>query len=277
VQHVDSHGELDVRGLRFTYRSAGPEDGREVLLLHGFPAYSREWTGQLESLTSARLHMVAPDQRGYGPGSLPQGVSAYRIDELVADVIAMLDALGWARVDLVGHDWGAVVAWHVAARDPERLRTLTAISTAHPQAMADALVSGGPQRQMSSYVGLLLKPDAEDMLLADDAAVLRGAYGGLEAADDYVERFSDRRLLTGALNWYRALDPSIKAGPIRVPTLYVWGEHDAFLGREAAEGTAHYVEAPYTFAPLDGGHWLPETHPDEVNRLLLRHLAQHYR
>ena len=121
---------------------------------------------------------------------------------------------------------------------------------------------------------------AEDRLLAGDGAELRALYEGIPAADDYVDHFLDRRLLTGALNWYRAMsrNDAEKVGPIRVPTLYVWGDRDQALGREAAEDTANHVEAPYTFAALEGaGHWVPETHTDALNRLLLRHLAQHYR
>ncbi len=265
--------------MHFPYREAGPEDGREVLLLHGFPEYSLEWSAQLDALASARLHMVAPDQRGYGSGNSPSEVGAYRMDELVADVIAILDALGWARVDLVGHDWGAAVAWCVAARSPERLRTLTAISTPHPEALATALADGGPQREMSTYMGVLAGPDAEDLLLADDAALLRGVFDGLESADDYVDHFTDRARLTGALNWYRALaeQSGYEVGPIRVPTLYVHGDRDPYLSRDAAEKVREHVEAPYTYAPLEAGHWLPETHADTINRLLLRHLAQHFR
>ena len=293
---------VTARGLTFPYRVTGPERGREVLLLHGFPQYSLEWAAQLEELGGAGYRTVAPDQRGYaagsalegsalegsalggsslGRGNQPEGADAYRMDELVADVIAILDRLGWARVDLIGHDWGGAVAWQVAGRHPERLRTLTAVSTPHPLAVAKARRSGGPQRKMSSYMDVFRQPGlAEDGLLADNAAALRALYDGLPETETYVERFSDRRTLTSALNWYRAMtrEDADRVGSIDVPTLYVWGDSDPAFGREAAEATAEFVDSPYTFAVLEGaGHWLPETRADDLNRLLLTHLKQYYR
>ena len=272
---------VNARGLTFPYRVTGPERGREVLLLHGFPQYSLEWAAQLEELGGAGYRVVAPDQRGYAAGNQPEGADAYRMDELVADVIAILDRLGWARADLVGHDWGGAVAWQVAGRHPERLRTLTAVSTPHPHAVAKARKSGGPQREMSSYMDVFRQPGvAEEALLADDAAALRALYDGLPETEHYVERFQDRQTLTSALNWYRAMtrQDADKVGSIDVPTLYVWGDDDIAFGREAAEATAEYVTSPYTFAVLEGaGHWVPETRAEDLNRLLLRHLMEHYR
>ena len=112
----------------FRAREAGPKDGPLVLLLHGFPQSSAEWKSQLEALGAAGYHAVAPDQRGYSPGARPEGVDAYAVAALVADTLGMADALGAETFHLVGHDWGAIVAWHVAARHPKRLRTLTIVS-----------------------------------------------------------------------------------------------------------------------------------------------------
>lgn len=273
---------IDVRGLTFSYRVSGPQEGREVLLLHGFPQYSLEWAAQLEALARSGFRAVAPDQRGYGPGNQPADVDAYRMDELVDDVIGLLDKLGWARADLIGHDWGGAVAWHVAGRHPERLRSLTSVSTPHPLALQQAMSSAsGRQREMSGYMKVFQQAGtAEDGLLADDAAALRALYGGLPETDHYVERFQDRTTLTSALNWYRAMSrhDAEKTGVVSVPTLYVWGEDDIALGREAAEATEQYVDSAYTFEVIEGaGHWLPETHAEDLNRLLLRHLSQHYR
>jgi pimeloyl-ACP methyl ester carboxylesterase len=276
--------DVSARGLTFPCRVTGPEDGRYALLLHGFPEYSLEWAAQLEALGRAGFRAVAPDQRGYAPGNRPAEVDAYRMDELVADVVGLLDALGWARADLIGHDWGGAVAWHVASRHPERLHTLTVLSTPHPLALSKAMRGGpessGKQREMSSYMGVFRQAGvAEDLLLADDAAALRALYEGIEEADTYVERFQDRAALTGALNWYRAMrrEDSERTGVVEVPTLYVWGDRDPAFSREAAEATADFTSPPYTFVPVEGGgHWLPETHAPEVNRLLLRHLAEHH-
>jgi pimeloyl-ACP methyl ester carboxylesterase len=272
---VDS---LEARGLTFPYLASGPPDGRGVLLLHGFPQFSLEWAAQLAALGEAGYRAVAPDQRGYAPGNRPPDAAAYGADELVSDVVAMLDGLGWGQADLVGHDWGGSVAWHVAGRHPERVRTLTAVSTPHPSAFTAAIDSGGEQIQKSAYFATFREATGEDVLLAKDAAVLREVLAGLPAASVYIERMKDRPTLTGALNWYRAMRrrDSVKTGAVRVPTLYVWGDADPAFAREAAEGTAAYVDAPYTFVPLAGaGHWIPETRGAELNALLLAHLAAH--
>jgi pimeloyl-ACP methyl ester carboxylesterase len=271
---VDS---LEVRGLSFPYLASGPPDGRGVLLLHGFPQFSLEWAAQLKALGEAGYRAVAPDQRGYAPGNQPAEVSAYAMDELVADTLGMLDALGWERADLVGHDWGASVAWHVAGRHPERVRSLTAVSTPHPRAFTAAIDSGGDQIEKSMYFATFREPGTgEDSLLAGDGSALREVLAGLPEMERYVERMKDRRTLTSALNWYRAMRrrDGEKTGAVRVPTLYVWGDSDPAFAREAAEGAAQYVEAPYTFVPLTGaGHWIPETRAEELNRLLVTHLA----
>ena len=134
------HLEIPVGRFTFDARAAGPAEGDPVLLLHGFPESSHEWRAQLRALGGAGYRAIAPDQRGYSPRARPIGVDNYRAEHLVADVISMADAIGVDRFHLVGHDWGAAVAWHVAGRHPERLRTLTPVSVPHPKAFADALL-----------------------------------------------------------------------------------------------------------------------------------------
>ena len=269
-------GSLEVRGLTFPYLASG--DGTGVLLLHGFPQFSLEWAAQLSALGEAGYRAVAPDQRGYAPGNQPADVSAYRADELVADVIGMLDALGWERAHLVGHDWGGSVAWHVAGRHPERVRSLTAVSTPHPRAFTAAIDSGGEQIAKSAYFATFREPGTgEDALLADDSAALREVLDGVPEAGRYVERIGDRPTLTSALNWYRAMRrrDSEQTGPIRVPTLYVWGDSDPAFAREAAEGTPPPTSTRRTrsWHSPGAGHWIPETRARELNHLLLEHLA----
>lgn len=260
---------------------AGPADGELVFLLHGFPQTSAAWRHQLDALGAAGYRVVAPDQRGYSPGARPVGVERYRITHLVADVLAMADELGGHRFHLVGHDWGAMVAWQVAGRHPGRLRTLTAVSVPHPVAFAAALGDqGGDQAKRSSYVSLLRSEGAVETLLADDAAVLRSFYEASGMSTDeaapYLELLRDPAALDAAVNWYRAADAAAVEGlgPITTPTLYVWSTDDVALGREAAERTADHVEGPYRFEVLEGvDHWIPEHAADELNRLLVDHLA----
>jgi pimeloyl-ACP methyl ester carboxylesterase len=273
--------ELAVGGLVFDARAAGPADGELVLLLHGFPQTSLAWRQQLEALGDAGYRAVAPDQRGYSPGARPVDVGEYRAERLVGDVLGFADALGAPTFHLVGHDWGGAVAWQVAGRHPERLRTLTSVSTPHPAAFRRS-IEGGEQRERSGYILFFRTPDAEPFFLDNDAAVLRSLYSASalpeDAAAEYIRVLTEPGALTGALNWYRAADVGLVEGlgPITTPTLYVWSTNDPALGRDAAEATAGHVDGPYRFEVLDGvSHWIPEEAPDALNALLLEHLPSH--
>jgi pimeloyl-ACP methyl ester carboxylesterase len=273
--------ELAVGDFIFDARAAGPADGELVLLLHGFPQTSLAWRQQLEALGDAGYRAVAPDQRGYSPGARPVDVGEYRAERLVGDVLGFADALGAPTFHLVGHDWGGAVAWQVAGRHPERLRTLTSVSTPHPAAFRRS-IEGGEQRERSGYMLFFRTPDAEPFFLDNDAAVLRSLYSASalpeDAAAEYIRVLTEPGALTGALNWYRAADIGLVEGlgPITTPTLYVWSTNDPALGRDAAEATAGHVDGPYRFEVLDGvSHWIPEEAPDALNALLLEHLASH--
>jgi pimeloyl-ACP methyl ester carboxylesterase len=271
--------KLALGDLVFDARADGPADGELVLLLHGFPQTSLSWRNQLGALAAAGYRAVAPDQRGYSPGARPAEVGEYRVDRLVGDVLGFADELGVERFHLVGHDWGGAVAWQVAGRHPERLRTVTSVSTPHPGAFRRS-IQDGEQRDRSSYILFFRSPEAEPFFLDDDAAGLRALYtaSGLsdDAVEEYVRVLTQPGAMTGALNWYRAADLGLVEGlgPITVPTMYVWSTYDPALGREAAEATAAQVEGPYRFEVLEGvSHWIAEEAPDALNALLLEHLG----
>lgn len=273
--------ELPAGAWCFRGRAAGPVDGRLVLLLHGFPQSCRQWDHQLAALGDAGYRAVAFDQRGYSPRARPEGIENYRLDHLVADVLAVADELNAHQIDLVGHDWGAAVAWQMAGRYPERLRSLTAVSVPHGAAFVAALGSGsGDQVRRSSYISLFQQEGtAEEALLTDGCAGLRRLFEASAFPGDperYIESMKEPGVLTAALSWYRALSVGSAGamGPVTVPTLYVWSDQDPAIGREAAEGTAVHVAGPYRFEVLAGvSHWIPEAAPDQFNRLLLDHLA----
>ena len=257
----------------------GPEDGRPVLLLHGFPEAGVQWSHQVAALGAEGFRAVAPDQRGYSPGVRPERPTDYAMDPLVGDVLAMADALGWDRFDLIGHDWGGAVAWWTADAHPERLRSLTVVSTPHPAALGDALRSDEEQRTMSQYMTDWRDRSTERKMLADNAAALRGIYGGRippSRVEEYVQRLSEPGALTAALNWYRSGRPATRAGRISVPTMYVWSTEDVALGSVAALATADWVSGPYRFEMLeDVSHWVPEEAPEHLTALLLEHLNAH--
>ena len=265
---------VPVGDLTFDVHVGGPEDGRPVLLLHGFPQHAGMWDDVAERLHAAGLRTYAPDQRGYSPDARPDDSAAYRMPELVADVIGLLDALELSTVDLVGHDWGAVVAWQVTGRHPDRVRSLTALSIAHPAAYARALKTSLDQQKRSAYLLLLrLRSDKpERVLRADGGRRLRAVFAGSGLDEPGVASYVDPLVedptrLSGALNWYRAMNVRDQEGlgPITVPTTYVWGNEDLAQGRKAAEDTGNHVQGPYRFVPLEArSHWLPDEVPDIV-------------
>jgi pimeloyl-ACP methyl ester carboxylesterase len=304
--------QLEVGDLTFDALAAGPETGELVFMLHGFPQSSYEWRNQIPAVAGMGFRVVAPDQRGYSPGARPEGVAAYAIPNLVADVVGMADALGQERFHVVGHDWGAAVAWSVGLAHPDRVISLVALSVPHPDAFSEALRSTtGDQAQRSRYFQFFASDTAVATFLADDAARLRELYmgGGVLSDEDvqtYLDLLGEPTALQSALNWYGALtlggggggrrgggrgtggaaggapaggasaggDPA-GVTPIGMPTMFVWSTEDTALGREGAELTEKYVEGPYRFEIIEGvGHWIPEEAADRLNELLREHFAQ---
>jgi pimeloyl-ACP methyl ester carboxylesterase len=274
---VTDHVQITTAAGTFDALSSGIPGDRPIMLLHGFPQAATEWTHQVSELGYAGFHVVAPDQRGYSPGVRPDDVVDYRMDELVGDVLAIADELGWSKFDLVGHDWGAAVAWHTAAAHPDRLHSLTAVSTPHPAAIAEALRTDEDQHQRSQYIPVLKERSAEKRLLADNAAALRQLFEfrpPRSHIDDYVTRLSEPGALTAALNWYRAMRWNVLPDPVAVPTMFVWGTEDVAFGSTAALGCAKWVTAAYRFEMLeDVSHWVPEEAPEALTELLLEHLG----
>ncbi|HZT65046.1 MAG TPA: alpha/beta fold hydrolase [Acidimicrobiales bacterium] len=270
--------EIDAGGMTFSALEAGRQGDDLVLVLHGFPQTAEAWRPQLEGLAGDGYHVVAPNQRGYSPGARPTGLHNYRLDCLVDDVLQIADRLDARRFHLVGHDWGGVVAWATAARQPQRLRSLTVVSTPHPRAYASALLRS-PQLLRSGYMGFFALPFVPEALLgAGGGAPLRRLLtrSGLPAdwAARYVDEIVERGALHSALNWYRALPlAGTPVGKVDVPTLYVWSDGDVALGEAAARATASQVRGQYRFEVLEGvSHWIPETRPDELRRLIGEHL-----
>ncbi len=270
---------FDRAGLTFDVRDSGPAGGDPVLLLHGFPQHAGSWDRVAPVLHGAGLRTLAPDQRGYSPGARPTGRRAYLLRELVDDVRALLDAARLERAHVVGHDWGAMVAWGLAAWHPDRVSTLTAVSVPHPAAFTRALVTSS-QALRSSYMAFFQLPVLpEAVLRAGNSARLRQLLlgSGMPAGDaeDTVARMRPAGALTAALDWYRALPLGARdaVGRVRVPTLHVWSDGDAALGRVGAEATADFVTGPYRLEVLEGvSHWVPETAADRLGELVVAHV-----
>ncbi|MCK0093728.1 alpha/beta fold hydrolase [Rhodococcus sp. F64268] len=267
-------------GLTFDVRDQGPIDGEPVVLLHGFPQDSRSWDGVAAKLNEAGYRTIAPDQRGYSPSARPLRRRDYRLFHLVADVEALIAKAGGGPVHLVGHDWGAAVAWASAARHPDVVRTLTAVSVPHPAAFLRSMITS-TQLFKSWYMLAFQLPWIPERLLTVPAvsnAVLRRTGQTPAAAARDVERMGDRLAVRGGLNWYRSLplnDPRSSLGRVEVPTLMVWSDADVAIGRAAVDANPRYVAAPYRLKTLAGvSHWIPDEVPDELAGLILGHVAQ---
>jgi pimeloyl-ACP methyl ester carboxylesterase len=274
---------IDVGDLTFNVRADGPEDGRPVLLLHGFPETSASWAAVTPLLTRAELRTYAPDQLGYSPGARPDEVEAYSTPNLTQVTADLMTALGIPRADVVGHDWGANVGWALAAWHADRVRSLTAVSVPHPAAYTAAYRSDPEQKERSAYIRLFWQQGkAEEVLLAEDARRLRRMLSGgegetgvpAEAIDEYVAVLSAPGALTAALNWYRAMSSGERVDPVGVPTTYVWSDDDVAIGRTAAEACANYVTGDYRFVELPGiTHWIPEQAPEALAAAILDRIS----
>lgn len=270
---------IAVGDLTFDALVAGPHDGRAVLLLHGFPQTSWSWRHVIPPLADARYRVIAVDQRGYSAGASPDAVGEYAGERLVADVLGVLDTLGLASVDLVGHDWGAAVAWEVASLHPERVTTLTAISVPHPGAFAEALATDADQQSRSAYMRDFRRPGFERVLLADDAAALRSIFeadAGVDV-DHLISRLGSTSVLRRALSWYRAQSASraLSIPATSVPTSHIWSDGDRYLGEQGTRATRRFVSGPYELHVLAGiSHWVPEHAPERTAELILSHLRR---
>ena len=275
---------IPVGDYTFDVRTAGPEDGEPVILLHGFPQTSYEWRHQIAALAGAGFRVVAPDQRGYSPGARPAEIADYALPLLVQDVIGLADAVGAARFHVVGHDWGAVVAWAVAVAARDRVITANPVSVPHPDAFARVLNDPAScQPEASSYFDVFVQPDSEDAFLANDRALLRGIYAGIDeaAVDEYVRVLGSKPALGAALNWYRANigDRNLQGpalGPVEVPTMFTWSDGDTALCIDGALLTEEYVSGPYRFEVLEGvNHWIPDLAAEAMSTVLLEHLGRY--
>jgi pimeloyl-ACP methyl ester carboxylesterase len=274
--------------LAFDVTEHGPPDGDPVLLLHGFPQRAVSWAPVASRLAGRGYRCVMPDQRGYSSGARPATPRSYVVDELVADALAVLDDVVGpsGRVHLVGHDWGGIVAWQLAAHHPDRLRSLTAVSVPPLAAMADAARHSPRQAVASTYVLAFRVPGLAERLfrVGDDGefsprlvAMLERSGQTRAAAERDAAGMADPAALTAALNWYRALRFADSAAPpVRVPTLFVWSDGDSAITRQAALRADRHVDAPFRFVELRGvSHWIPEQAADELTALIGEHLAAH--
>ena len=253
-------------------------EGPAVLLLHGFPDSGRLWRDQVPVLTAAGLRVIVPDLRGFGESEAPEAVEAYRIGNSVADMVAVLDGLGVERARVVGHDWGAAVAWALTMAAPERVERLAALSVGHPGTRA---LRGVADREKSWYMLLFQFPEAEAILARNDWALLRE---WAASHPDFDAAFADLTRpgrLTAGLNWYRAnvhprneLAPPRDLPPVKAPVLGIWSSGDRYLLEHGMTRSQRFVDGPFRYERIDGAsHWMQRDATERVNELLVEYLA----
>jgi epoxide hydrolase 4 len=262
---------------------AGPADGVPVLLLHGFPEFWWAWRHLLDPLAAAGFRAIAPDLRGYNLSDVPSGIDAYRTERLAGDVLALADALGIGRFRLVGHDWGGITAWMVAAQAQERLERLAIMDAPHPGVWTRFMTRHPGQALRSAYVGWFQLPLLpETALRAFDFAALRStmrmsARRGVfdtSTLDLYAQAWRKPGRLTAMLNYYRALPRSSRRAPERLdtPTLILWGSHDSFLDTRLAQESTECCANGRALVLPDATHWLHLEQPDRVASELIAFL-----
>lgn len=267
---------LTIGGLAFPALAAGPDDGELVLCLHGFPQRAAAFARVLPVVAAAGFRGVALTQRGYTAGNRTNRVADYAVPALADDAVAAAEALGARRFHLVGHDLGAIIGWHLAATQPERVRSLTAVSVPHPAAFAESLPrSSQPLR--SSYVPFFQLPVVPEVVLGALGGrplelLLRRSGLSASQARAYVRDLLPARGLRAAFHYYRNLRVSelARTPAVSVPTTFVWSDGDVALGRVGAERTVRHVTGDYRFEVLEGAsHWIPEQHPDVLGALVV--------
>ena len=265
-------------GVTLALRDEG--EGTPVLLLHGFPDSSELWRNQIPALAGAGFRAIAPDLRGFGESDKPEAVEDYAVSRSVADMVALLDALGIERAHVVGHDWGAGVAWALAARVPDRVDRLVVMSVGHPNTLRQPSIE---QREKAWYQLLLqFTGVAEALIQRDDWKLFREMLGEARDAERYIADLSRPGALTAGLNWYRAnatpaqeLERTGPFPPVAAPTMGIWSSGDNFLTEDGMLGSGEHVTGAWRYERIeDAGHWLQLDAQERVNELLLDFLGR---
>lgn len=274
--------QISANGLTHFVRDSGGEDAPVAVLLHGFPDSSEVWNAVTPLLVVEGFRVIAPDLRGFGETEIPARLADYDIQTgAVPDIIAILDHLKIDRAHVVGHDFGAPVAWMLAAQWPDRFISLSALSVGHTRAF---LAAGAEQKRRSFYILVhQLRGICEWLYRRNDWALLRKHWEGDRDIDETIARLSRPGRLTAGLDWYRAnislkriLFPPAEGEfgeeTVHIPTLGVWPSGEKYLVEAQMVASKVYVDAPWTYERIDGAsHWLQVDAPARLAALLVRH------
>lgn len=271
-------------GRRLAAIDEGPVDGPLVILLHGFPEFSYAWRNQVGPLADDGWRVLVPDQIGYNLSDKPIGLENYDIDALADDVLRLAESAGYRTFSLVGHDWGGIVAWWLALRDPDRIERLAILNAPHPATMTRYAMTHPTQMLRSWYVLFFQIPGLPEALLRAGGyrmarrmltGTSRGDAFSRHDLDHYQEAWSRPGALTAMINWYRALRKrrKLRSERVRVPTMILWGERDAALEFPLALAALRRCDQGRLFRFPNATHWLQHEEPEDVNHLLRAFLS----
>ena len=273
---------IETNGIRLHTMQAGPEGGRLIILLHGFPEFWRGWIRQIDPLASAGFYVLAPDQRGYNLSDKPAQLEAYLLDELGKDIIGLIKASGRQKAVIVGHDWGGIVAWWLGIHEPEILEKLVIINAPHPNVMRRSLIFNPEQVLKSSYALFFQLPWIPEAISRNEDwklvvnGMLESSRPGTFSEEDmgyYRAAWWRKDAFTSMLNWYRAnarFQPVLpEEARVSVPTLLIWGEQDMALGNYLVEPSAQLCDQVRVEVFEQSTHWVQHEEAERVNQLIL--------
>jgi pimeloyl-ACP methyl ester carboxylesterase len=281
MEYPLTHHRVPTNGLHLHVVQCGPTTGPLVVLLHGFPEFWESWRGQIAALAAAGYRVWVPDQRGYNLSDKPLGIGAYALPTLAADILGLLEAAGSRQAHVVGHDWGGIVAWYLAAQYPGRVASTTIINVPHPAVVAPNLWRVPRQLLRSWYIGFIQLPGLPERLIRRKnwrfgAQALLGTSrpGTFSAAEvvRYKAAWAQPGALTAMLNWYRALrlPTGTRWRRIPGPVQIIWGRQDTFLAAELAEFSRAQCENAQLHYFPEATHWVQLEEAAAVNDLILR-------
>lgn len=276
------HTIISTNGIRLHVAQAGSKSASLLILLHGFPEFWYGWQKQIPALAAAGFRVWAPDQRGYNLSDKPESIAEYNLDQLAADIVGLIDAAKADKIYLVGHDWGAVVAWWTAINYPERLHKLVILNVPHLSVMKSYVRTHFVQMVKSWYILFFQLPWLPEFMLKFNnhrflAASIKmtsqaSTFSNVELAL-YKKAWSQPNAIKSMLNWYRALlrysPTSTASDQVTTPTLIIWGRHDAFLSYEMAELSVQKCENGRLVIIPNATHWVQHEAADQVNQLIL--------
>lgn len=275
------HQYFNTNGVRLHVALAGPDHGRLLIFLHGFPEFWYGWRRQIDFFARLGYRVLAPDQRGYNLSDKPGGIAAYGLDHLVRDIVGLIKAVGRERALIVGHDWGAVVAWWLALRHADCVEKLAVLNGPHPQVMRRHLLHDAEQRRKSWYIFFFQLPGLPEWRMQKNGweiagrALLKtsrpGTFGEADLAE-YRAAWSQPGAVTAMINWYRAALRQRRGGAghatVKMPALIIWGGRDRFLRTELAEASLAQCKHAELLLLENASHWVQHEEAEAVNQRL---------